>query len=195
MTVDAFIITQRHYEIIVQQAVKNYPEESGGFLGGENNTIKAILPVFNQHLYDRTKTYAITDEDILRAHRFFEKHGLEFYGVYHTHPHGIAEPSKQDLRTRQKYHFIVSLKDLKNPEFAAWTVSGSTYARTPIKVINNKGITVVDLNQKTTQITASSMAEELRRLQEIIENMQKGINTYPLLDPINQDGSDFSTIA
>ena len=71
MTVDVFIITQRHYEIIVQQAVKNYPEESGGFLGGENNTIKAILPVFNQHLYDRTKTYAITDDDILRAHRFF----------------------------------------------------------------------------------------------------------------------------
>ena len=34
MTVpDFFVFTQRHYDILVKQALDNLPQESGGFLG------------------------------------------------------------------------------------------------------------------------------------------------------------------
>jgi proteasome lid subunit RPN8/RPN11 len=188
-----FVITQRHYEMIVQLAVKNYPEESGGFLGGQENMIKAVFPVFNQQLYDRHKSFGITSDDILRAHRFFQKHGLEYYGVYHTHPQGEPTPSFQDLKTRQKYHFIVSLNDINNPQFAAYSVFGLTFRRVPIKVIDNKGITVLDLQQNQSQVPAGPMESEWLRLSELIRKMKKGIYTYPIMGPVIEKDSDFST--
>ena len=39
-----FQITQRHYDIIIEQGYKNLPKECGGFLGGKDMTISAISP-------------------------------------------------------------------------------------------------------------------------------------------------------
>ena len=110
-----FKITKRHYDIIINQGHTNWPQECGGFLGGKDMTISAILPTFNSHLYNKTDTFAITSEDIHRAHAFFEQHGLEYYGVYHTHPKATAEPSDQDLRNIQRYMFIISYLNKKHP--------------------------------------------------------------------------------
>ena len=102
-----FKITQRHYDIIIKQSRDNLPQESGGFLGGKNGLIQAILPNFNMFEGNRTDTFGLTQEDMLRAHEFFQKHNLTFYGVYHTHPNGIPFPSTGDLKTNQKHHFIL----------------------------------------------------------------------------------------
>ena len=43
-----FIITERQYSIIMKQAQACYPQETGGFLGGRENTILGILPIPNK---------------------------------------------------------------------------------------------------------------------------------------------------
>ena len=69
---DQFSITQRHYNIIIEQVQKNYPYESGGFIGGKDGVITAIFPVLNQDISNKTDVFAIYPQDIERAHLFLK---------------------------------------------------------------------------------------------------------------------------
>ncbi|MFC1771239.1 Mov34/MPN/PAD-1 family protein, partial [Candidatus Margulisiibacteriota bacterium] len=121
--IESFAITQRHYDLIVEQAQKNFPQEVGGFLGGnEEGQIQGILPLFNMFLFDKTGTFVITGDDLERAHGFFAKHNLQYYGLYHSHPQGAPYPSIADINSRQKYHFILGLSDINTPILNAFEV-------------------------------------------------------------------------
>ena len=58
MSSRVFKITKRHYDTITKQAIDNLPQEVGGFLGGKEDVIQAILPMFNKHLFNKTDTFA-----------------------------------------------------------------------------------------------------------------------------------------
>lgn len=176
-------ITKRHYDLVIKQAKDNYPEECGGFLGGLDDTIKAVYPIFNQHLYNKTDTFAITSEDIARAHAFFEKHGLRYFGVYHTHPKATADPSAQDLSHIQRYMFIISLLDLNHPDFAAYVVNGRAYNRIPLHIINHQD--VVDIHapgpkkdtsippSKATATTTSPNQDYLSQIKDLDDQLNQ----------------------
>ena len=191
-----FIISERQYNIIMQQAQACYPQETGGVLGGRQNTILGVLPIPNKHLYNRTDTFAITDEDISTGYKFLEKHGLEYLGIYHTHPQGVAVPSAQDLSHNQKYHFIVSLRDRYNPEFRAWRVEDNKLYPENIRVISDMGITVVDIHTGRPKLSENATKEALGSLANMINEMIQGKRPhYPILEPTNWDASSFSTLA
>lgn len=202
-----FRISRRHYDTIIQQAITNYPQESGGFLGGKDYLIQGILPAFNQHQHNKTDTFAVTQDDILRGHEFFDKHKLDYYGVYHTHPNGIAYPSDQDVSTGQKYHFIVGLMDLKNPDFQAFHIVNRQIFPVPLIVVSDQFFSVKDIfgskNQPTLpDANATSKDAPLKRdpeseaalLSNLIDNIRHDKKNYPKFSPLN-DQSDFSTLA
>ena len=144
-----FSISQRHYDIIIDQVKKNYPYESGGFIGGKDLLITAIYPVFNQDISNKTDIFSVNTEDIERAHLFFNQHGLEYYGAYHSHPKGAAIPSKQDLSHIQKYLFIISLRNIDVPDFAAYQVTGVQQAkRVPLNIVSDQQFSVKDIHGK-----------------------------------------------
>ena len=113
-TIDSFKITEKHYAKIIKQGKDNLPYETGGFLGGKDGVICGLLPTFNKDWDQNKDVYALHDEDLLRAHTFFKKHGLIYYGVYHTHPKGISYPSEADIATGQQYHFIIACLSRKS---------------------------------------------------------------------------------
>lgn len=214
-----FKITKRHYDIIINQGKTNWPQECGGFLGGKDMTISAILPTFNQHLYNKTDTFAISSEDIERAHAFFEKHGLEYYGVYHTHPKASAQPSDQDLRNVQRFMFIISYLNFDHPDFAAYEVSGRHYNRLSLQVLA-KEAEVVDLHgtgkvnqapgkpgfipKKVTtkdplaapKTKAGDMLQEMGRINDMFnEYITEEKIKYPKLRKPGRDQDGFSTLA
>ena len=199
-----FKITKRHYDMIIDQGYKNLPKECGGFLGGKDMTISAILPTFNQFLEDKTKTFAVTPYDIMRAHQFFSKHGLDYYGIYHTHPKGSADPSDQDLRHIQEYMFIISYRDIKQPDFAAYVVTSSTeYYRVPLKFIQETA--VKDLHTKGVDNSpyveseqVGDMIDEQSRLNsQLSQYLQGNSIKYPKFKKSKFDSEDsgYSTIA
>lgn len=210
MACPGFHISNRHYQTILQQAQDNFPQETGGFLGGKEFMIRAILPSHNQHLFNRTTTYGITAEDIERAHRFFAKHQLEYYGVYHTHPKGIPYPSKQDIMTGNKYHFIVGLKDPQHPIFCAYEIEHRTPVQVPLTVVPDSKFSVVDIHQKNTTPAAKTPEKagplppqtlikrdpksEAILLYDLLDNIKKEKPSYKKQDPLTH-GSDFSTLA
>lgn len=191
-----FVITERQYNIIMQQAQACFPQETGGVLGGRENTILGVLPIPNKYLYDRTEVFAVSDKDIDTAYRFLTKHNLEYLGVYHTHPKGIPYPSEQDLAHYQKYLFIIGLQDRYNPEFYAWRIeSGKVYAE-DIKIMSDIGVTVIDIRTGKPKLSENVTRQELDRLAEMIDEMIAGkVPTYPKLGPVHWDASTFSTFA
>lgn len=191
-----FKITERQYNLIMRQAQAVYPQETGGVLGGKENTILGVLPIPNKHLYNRTETFAISDDDIDTAYRFLAKHQLDYLGVYHTHPKGIPYPSAQDLSHNQKYLFIIGLQDRYNPELYAWRVEGGKVWAENINIMSDLGVTVVDIKTGKPQLSQYLPKQQLDRLADMIDEMIAGKKpAYPKLDPGKWDASTFSTFA
>ncbi len=194
---DDLKITERQYEIIIRQAIENLPRESGGFLGGSEDMIKAVLPMYNKTVGDSTHTFTLESDDILRAHQFFEKHGLEYYGVYHSHPKGLPEPSNQDLRNIQKLMFIIGLANPEDPILNAFEISGQNYIRIPIKIVANSGVTVLDLKANQNKVSQTVFYKEAIKLHQMYTDIINEKVRYQKLAPINpfQKNSQFSTFA
>ena len=120
--------------------------------------VTAIFPVMNQDISNKTDVFAIYPQDIERAHLFFEKHGLEYYGTYHSHPKGEAIPSQQDLTHIQKYLFIISLRNFNQPDFAAYKVTGHQQAdRVPLTVVSDNDFSVKDIHSKGETKTSDGL--------------------------------------
>ena len=193
-----FNITQRHYDIIINQVIQNLPYESGGFVGGKDHTITAILPVFNQDISNKTNIFSISRDDLERAHLFFQKHGLDYYGTYHSHPKTDPTPSDQDLSHIQKYLFIIGLVNPEQPDFAAYVITGQkSYQRTSLKILPDSKFSVKDLQNNTT---SSSQIHDT--LDTSLQNQQLHniLNETPLdqtykKDFKNNSTGDFSTLA
>ena len=190
-----FKITERQYEIIMRQAQGCYPEETGGVLGGREDTILGVLPIFNKDISKPYVSYGITGEDIVRALAFLKKHNLEYFGIYHTHPKGIAFPSKQDLMHHQRYLFIIGLKDRYNPELQAYRIEEEKIIPETIKVVNDSGFTVVDIVTGKPKLSESISHEEMEKLAKMIDDHIHGREIlYPKMQP-TWDASTFSTMA
>lgn len=195
-----FQITKRHYDIITKQAADNFPTEAGGFLGGKDFVIKAILPIFNQHLANKTDTFAFTAEDVDRAHQFFAKHNLDYYGLYHTHPSGIPEPSQTDIDTGHKYHFIIGIpgKDPSKAVLRAFEVQRKTVIPLAMNILL-QDVKSVDLQSTPTKspmmLPQNTLLSEAQALGELLENIKNEKPQYKKDAPINTYKSDFSALA
>jgi proteasome lid subunit RPN8/RPN11 len=195
-----FTITERQYDLIMNQAQENFPYETGGILcGTKDNVITGVLPLYNLADGDQTKQFGITSDDILRGHEFAKKHGLIFFGIYHTHPRGIAYPSDEDLSHNQRCLFIISLRDRYNPEFAAYSISpGRQVVREDIQIINNTGVTIIDIHTGNPKLSENVTAETMEKLHDMIDNIIEYKQKYPKLSPKNKfeaHRSNFNTEA
>ena len=174
------------------------PYETGGFLGGKDGVICGLLPTFNKDWDENTDVFAITDDDLVRAHAFFKKHDLSYYGVYHTHPKGVAYPSPADIATGQRYHFIISYKDKDNPVFNAFRVDNNQPQQLALKLVSNMGYSSISLDKNEAKIRRERDKKEEADLGGRIQNIREGKdNIYERQSPKEgmEGTSDFSTFA
>jgi len=191
-----FIITEHQYNLIMKQAQKAYPQETGGFLGGHDNTILGVLPVQNKEFNDPKTHFGLNSDDVERAYHFLVKHKLEYLGVYHTHPSGVPVPSQADLSHDQKYLFIIGLADRYNPDLVAWRVENGVARAEDIKIISDLGVTVVDIVTGKPKLSQNAPTAVMDRLANQIDDLIAGQQPeYPKLNPTLWDESSFSTFA
>ncbi len=84
--------------------------ECCGLLAGRDGVITHLLPAVNV-APDPAKGYEIAPKEIVEMMREFREQGLEFLGIYHSHPHGKNEPSARDIELAyysEAIYFIVS---------------------------------------------------------------------------------------
>ena len=199
----AFTITQRQYDIIIDHVKKNYPYEAGGFVGGLNGQIRAVLPVLNQDISNKQDVFAVFPQDIERAHLFFQKHGLDYFGIYHSHPKGAAIPSQQDLTHVQKHLFIISLRHFDKPDFAAFQVVGHQRAeRVELTIVSDQFFSVKDIRSSADGSRPGLVGQneipdygDTQYLNQQLNNIFDQTSEYKKSDRYGDDSGDFSTLA
>ena len=189
-----FNLSERQYYMIMKQVQGCYPQETGGILGGKNDTILAVLPVWNKETSNPEKIYGITGEDIERGQNFLKKHKLEYLGVYHSHPKGYPYPSEQDLSIPQKHLFIIGLRNRYNPELTAFTIIDNQVVQEPIQILNDAGFSVVNIFTGKPELSANATEKEMGELNQLINDYLNRRLSYPI-DPPVWDASSFSTKA
>lgn len=193
---DGFSITQRHFELVTEQAVKCFPEETGGILGGKGMEILSIFPIINKQPEDRGNMFGLEGADLERGSIFLKKHGLEFIGLYHTHPKGIAYPSEGDLKQNQKYLFIISVSEKLKTEFRAYATATRQAIPVPLHIISNKNVEVVDIFTGKAQQATDSMQSEREKLSGMIDQMLNQKLKYDKKAPRHPfESSSFNTTA
>ena len=71
------------------------PEEGCGLIGGTNGTAQMVYPVRNS--LASPIAYEMDRVEQLEAMLDLEQRGLDLLAIYHSHPHGPAEPSAMDI--------------------------------------------------------------------------------------------------
>ena len=194
--VNEFKITNKHYQILIKQGFDNLPYETGGFVGGNNGIITGILPTFNKDWDQNKDVFKIDDSDMQRAYSFFAKHKLKFFGIYHTHPTGIAYPSDADINTGQRFHFIISYRDQNNPDFRVYQVINQKPIEIKLTIIKDSAISSVSSEKEKDQFLYSQKQVEDELNQRINNIISDKPNVYRKLPPSPGNiGSDFSTLA
>jgi len=130
-------LTQAQFERIVAHGLEGKPLEICGLLAGRKQGDDAIVEeVYPVESDDKSeKTYSMNPRDYMLAEKAARQAGLEFIGIYHTHPATQPYPSVTDVRqahwgdtddlTFPGYSYlIVSLRDVENPEPRSYKING-----------------------------------------------------------------------
>jgi proteasome lid subunit RPN8/RPN11 len=84
-----------HWNLMVADVIAKSPEEACGFIAGERNHSRLILPITNV-LHDAFR-FRMDPEEELEAFISVEEKGWDVLAVYHSHPQGIDRPSASDF--------------------------------------------------------------------------------------------------
>jgi desampylase len=115
----------------------NPGQECCGLLAGRKGVITLAFPADNI-ASDPSKNYEIAPADIIRLMREFRAAGLDFLGIYHSHPNGENEPSARDVELAyysEKIYCIVSPRPDAAKPVRAFSIRDGRAEELEIKVL------------------------------------------------------------
>ena len=110
---------------MIAHGEEGFPYEICGFFYGKDGNareITAIRQVPNVKAGDQRRRFEISPLDYVRAEQFALEKGLDFLGVYHTHPNHPAIPSEHDLAVALPHfsYIILSIQEGKFDHYRSW---------------------------------------------------------------------------
>ncbi|HMH35190.1 MAG TPA: M67 family metallopeptidase [Puia sp.] len=119
-------------DLLIEDALKTFPDECCGFLYGiesdDNRIVTEMSVVDNSREGDKTRRFEISPFDYMKA----EQHALEIdrllLGVYHSHPKHPAIPSEHDRVAAQPWFSYVIISVLSNVDISlrSWRLNEAT---------------------------------------------------------------------
>ncbi len=116
-------------KLLVEDALRTFPDECCGFLLGiendEQRTIKEIIVVNNAKDGDKRRRFEITPKDYLKAERYAEENNLALLGVYHSHPNHPSIPSEHDRVVAQLFfsYIIIAVRENEFVSLQSWRLN------------------------------------------------------------------------
>jgi len=107
---------------VIQEAKSVYPREACGLLVGQA-TADRFIPMAN--ISASAQEYEMDPVELIRELRQLRETGESLIAIFHSHPHGPAEPSQTDIRRAyypEAAHLIISLAELERPQAAAFRI-------------------------------------------------------------------------
>jgi len=114
-------------DAVWQHVQRALPNESVGVFGARSAPPDAEEDAFDLRAFyplrniapDPARTYLADPTGLLRALRAMQQDGLTLGGIYHSHPHGPARPSRTDLNLAQ-YRVPYLIADPERRELRAY---------------------------------------------------------------------------
>ncbi|HVC35356.1 MAG TPA: Mov34/MPN/PAD-1 family protein [Chloroflexota bacterium] len=120
---DVIEITRGHHDDIVAHARNDFPNECCGLLFGEGSRADRLLRMEN--VEHSPLNYRVDSQKLLEAFQMMEEVGLDLVGIYHSHTHSPAAPSRTDIALAgypDVHYLIVSLADPDQPVLRAFLI-------------------------------------------------------------------------
>jgi proteasome lid subunit RPN8/RPN11 len=111
--------------------------ECCGLLAGREGTITHAFPAENV-ASDPARNYEVAPREIIRLMREFRAAGLEFLGIYHSHPNGGTEPSPRDVELAyysEEAYFIISPQPDTPKPVRAFSIRGGRATELEIEIV------------------------------------------------------------
>jgi proteasome lid subunit RPN8/RPN11 len=104
------------YKEIVEQALRELPNEACGVIAAEAGVPVKLYPMTNA---DRSPaTYRLDGREQLRVFDEIDERGWDLWAIYHSHTHTEAYPSETDRRLAfypDSRYLVLSLEDHQQP--------------------------------------------------------------------------------
>ena len=133
---DAIRVSKHVLTLMMEVALQDPQLECCGLLAGKNRLITRVFTVTNS-LASATE-YAIAPRELFHSMREIRAAGLEFMGIYHSHPAGDNKPSARDIA--QAYYpdvayFILSPRRDATKPVRAFSIRGGKTAELEIHIV------------------------------------------------------------
>ncbi len=119
------IINNAARKVIDRDAQSAFPNECCGFLYGRDlgdRIITRAIPVLNVKDGDQRRRFEINPLDYMKAEKYALEQGIDFLGIYHSHPDHPAIASVHDLAKALPFfsYVIVSVMDGEIADHKSW---------------------------------------------------------------------------
>lgn len=116
-------LTKEQVSNLLRHSKIESPNEACGILAGKDERVEKVYKMINR---DKSATSFFMDpQEQLRVMKEIRSSGLDFIGVYHSHPETRAYPSAHDVELAyypEVSYIIVSLKDKDNPDMRSYKI-------------------------------------------------------------------------
>lgn len=130
---------------VVAHCRRAYPAEVCGLVGGREGRLERAVAVANVAEASAGRCgFRMDSRGQLLAMRAFEDAGLDLTGIYHSHPHSEAIPSRADVDLAaypDVAYLIVSLVQPDAPDARAWRMEGTEPLLLTLTVDGGDGFT------------------------------------------------------
>lgn len=121
-------LSQAARSALLSAARASFPEEACGVLLGEPGSaqiaVRAFCPAGNRARVDRDLQFVLSPYDMHRASQQARASGWDIVGFFHSHPRGVARPSRQDWLDSNPWpgyvHLIAALDEHSHTGLTAW---------------------------------------------------------------------------
>ncbi len=118
---------------MLEEARRNITQECCGLLAGRAGAITNSFPARNAHVSPST-SFEIAPADLFTLFREMRAQGLDFLGIYHSHPKSENVPSPTDIE--RAYY----------PDIAYFIVSPAPGALRPVRAFHIRDGRAVELS-------------------------------------------------
>ena len=112
------------YKEIVDQGLREFPNESCGLIAGADGVPVKVFPMRNADA--SPSTYRLDGREQLHVFDEMEAQGWELWGIYHSHTHSEAYPSETDRKLAfypESRYLVLSLQEREAPVIRSFFIA------------------------------------------------------------------------
>jgi [CysO sulfur-carrier protein]-S-L-cysteine hydrolase len=111
------------YKEIVEQALREFPNECCGLVAAEGDLPVKVFPMMNADA--SPATYRLDGKEQLKVFDELDERGWALWAIYHSHTHSEAFPSETDTRLAfypEARYLVLSLQDRADPQMRSFWI-------------------------------------------------------------------------